>query len=166
MFIEPSSMTQTLPRRSWQSEIAFAFGIVTLVMASFGLHDRLQLEKSGVVAEGIVQNVAPSCGTNRSIRECRRANDLVTVVYHDNAGRLKTRIVYASSHIYFEGQTIKIKYLPADEDNVALAAGERGDSNGSWFQMTIGTVVTLWSGLVLIVKWTRRLRPNAQSSST
>src|ERR1700757_2445936 len=112
-------MTQKVPRVGWSgppSEIVFAVGLFILVTASVGLHDRLQLENNGVVAEGIVQNVTPSCA-QLSIARCRRANDLVVVAYQDDAGQRQTRTIYTYSHSYSEGQTIKLKYLPRDRDD-------------------------------------------------
>lgn len=84
--------------------------------------------------------------------------NLVVVTYQNDMGQPRTSAVYARSHQYSEGQTIKLKYLPTDGYVVGLAPGERGDNDGSLFQVTIGSVMTLLSGIFLIVKWGRRLR--------
>jgi len=122
------------------------------------LYKRSQLKRLGVVVEGVVQTAALSC--IKSPLHCARATDELEVAYQDKAGHRQIRTIYARSHTYSEGQAIKVAYMPTSPDDAELAPGEPGDNNGIVFHMTLGTIITLSSMLVLIVKWTRRLRSN------
>ena len=154
-------MAQQVPRPVWAgppSEIMFVLGLGILVMASMHLYNRSQLKHGGVVVEGVVRTAVLSCVATPFY--CARATDQLEVAYQDGAGQRQIRKIYARSHNYFEGQTIKVAYLPTNPDDVELAPGERGDNDGSVFHLTLGTIITLLSMLVLTVKWTRRLRSN------